>query len=222
MSNYSEHIARCNAFCQASPENTARMLHFVVATIQQGLETVPVILESFEEEGTSSRFAFGSKRQALKYISEHSETVYADALKARNDPIHLMKVFLRVPGLGTVKAGFACQLFANLVGCLDVHNIKLYSIPRALLRSPKELKTERAQLKRISKYVSYCERLGGSETLWRNWCDYKASLQPLNWDDAGLSVSLFHFECLTNSYQHNIPDLFDVDYRASFVIQSET
>ena len=159
----------------------------------------------------------GSASHGLDYLRDNAATLYADAMEARDNPDALLEVFLRVPGLGLAKAGFACQLFAGIVGCLDTHNIKLYGVPMSTLSYNKNAKRDETKARRRQAYLALCERIGGSEKLWRAWCEYKASIAPGNWDNGGESVSALHVECLRREYRHNVPDLFtDTDDRPRF------
>jgi hypothetical protein len=210
-----KHMTACRQFAQADPANLERTLQFVLATIQQQLETVPGILQDFAEHGRRSPFAFGSKAKGLDFIAEQRDTLFEAAHLAKSDPDQLLAVFLTVPGLGLVKAGFACQLFAGSVGCLDVHNVKLYGLPANSLAFRKTL-SEDTQARKRRDYVGMCRSLGGSIELWARWCDYKASLQPDNWERGGWSVSKFHIECLTNEFDHNILAFIDSDIERGF------
>lgn len=205
---YQRHIAACNEFAQTSPDNLQRTTLFVLATIQQQLETVPDILQSFIDIGAESMYAFGSKKRGIRYVQKHAKTLYCDAMAARGDDDALLKIFLRVPGLGLVKSGFVCQLFNNQVGCLDVHNIKMYDIAANVIKYNKKLKRSESRQAARRRYIEACHTLGGSAKLWAKWCAYKASLRPVNWDKAGESVSHLHIECLTGEYTHSVPDLF--------------
>ena len=55
---YSNHIIACNDFAQACAENFKRSALFVLATVQQQLETVPVALTDIIDKGIGSRFAW--------------------------------------------------------------------------------------------------------------------------------------------------------------------
>ena len=214
MNIYSQDIAECNAFCQDSPENTRRMLLFVVATIQQQLETVPAILDSLEQDGPQSMWAFGFKRDSVAYINANYVRVHNDAIAQASYAADLLAVFHRVPGLGLVKAGFAAQLFANQIGCIDRHNVTLYGIPLSALRCDKVL-TQRTQVTKRKRYIALCDGLGGSAVLWSQWCDYLARMRPVNWG-SGREVSQFHYECLSGEYTHSVPELFDADYTRDY------
>lgn len=192
------------------------MIRFVLATIQQHLEAVPDIIASFEELGAGSPFAFGSKRRGLTYLHENMEAIYWDAMCALDDDEQLMSVFLRVPGLGLVKAGFACQLFAGRVGCLDVHNIRMYDIPMSVLRYSKKSSVAALE-KNIRIYTEMCHRLGGPVTLWGRWCEYKADVSPsVNWPAGAESVSVLHVEACSGSWWHTLPQFMLFDEQPRF------
>lgn len=212
---YRTDIADCNAHAQASPDNFLRAAFFVLATIQQQLETVPVAVSSIIDSGIASRFAWGNKKRGIAYLHANFETLHADAIKVKNNPCELMAVFLRVPGLGLVKAGFLCQIFSGLVGCIDSHNIKLYDIPLSVLRLTKKEKPE-TQARKIQKYVALCDGLGGAVLLWSAWCDFVANLRPKNWANGG-EVSRFHFDVISGIETGEIVDLFSgVDFAPKF------
>jgi hypothetical protein len=106
-----------------------------------------------------------------------------------------MRVFLRVPGLGLPKAGFMCQLCAGLVGCMDVHNIKLYGLNPNVLKLPKTLKNPAKVIEKIAVYVELCHGYG-TEMLWNSWCEY-LSTKSVHWVD-GFHVSEVHYTYLTS------------------------
>ena len=215
MKLYKTDIADCNAHVQACPDNFLRAAFFVLATIQQQLETVPVAVSSFETSGNASRFAWGCKKRGIDYLNANFETLHTDAINCKTSPCELMAVFLRVPGLGLVKAGFLCQIFSGLVGCIDSHNIKLYKIPLSALRLTKKEKPE-TQARKIAEYVSLCDGLGGAVFLWSAWCNFVAALRPNNWDN-GAAVSRFHFDVISGTETGAIVDLFTgIEYAPRF------
>lgn len=211
--NYQDHIAQCNQLAQGSPANLVRAITFALATIQQQLETVPDIVQDFEAVGSASRFAFGSKAKGLDWLAVNGDQLYRDAMSNLDNPRELLRVFLQCPGLGLVKAGFTSQLISGHVGCLDVHNIRMYSIPMASLRYSYPKSTELQQTK-AQAYVDLCQGLGGSVALWANWCHYVAQKRPGNWSN-GLAVSQLHVDCLAGRYMP--ADLYsNVDFEPRF------
>jgi hypothetical protein len=202
---YSNDIYDCNEYAQASPENLHRCAVFVLATIQQQLELTPIAVADMLEQGVASRFAWGAKKRGLMYLDANIEQMYRDAIRFRNRPADLLEVFLRVPGFALVKAGFLCQIFAGSVGCIDVHNVKIYGVPLAATRYA-PAKPDTLTRKR-ERYVELCLGLGGAHALWSRWCDYVANLRPNNWID-GAEVSRFHFEVVSGIETGAIVDLF--------------
>jgi hypothetical protein len=212
---YYEDIRACNQYAQASPENFKRCALFVLATVQQQLETVPAALSDICELGTASRFAWGYKIKGVEFVEKNYRGLYINAMRARGNPVHLMEIFLQVPGLALVKAGFLCQVFAGEVGCIDTHNVKLYNIPLSALRYRYE-HSEKHRAACVERYVKLCEGLGGAHVLWSRWCDYVAALRPFNWTD-GAEVSRFHLDVVNGTENGEIVDLFsDVEYEPTF------
>jgi len=91
------------------------------------------------------------------------------------------------------KAGFLCQLCAGLVGCIDIHNIRMYNIDPKTLTLSKTVKSPAIRRKRIENYVDLCHTIG-TETLWNTWCDF-LSTKSKRWVD-GNHVSEVHYTFL--------------------------
>ena len=212
---YQDDIRACNAYAQRDADALNRSALFVLATIQQLLETVPVALTDMVERGVLSRFAWGHKAKGVEYLAAHNAEFYRAAIAARDDPVELLHVFLHVPGFALVKAGFLCQIFAGSVGCIDLHNVKIYGVSIGDVRYRLECKPATLAKKRV-QYVALCESLGGAAPLWSRWCDYVATLRPKNWAD-GAEVSKFHIDVITGLETGAIVDLFtDVEYEPTF------
>ncbi len=216
---YSRDIVLCNAYAQENPDNFRRCALFVLATVQQQLESVPLALTDICELGTASRFAWGSKSKGVTFLDENYAALWATALSLvrRGDVEALLTEFLRIPGMALVKAGFLCQIFNGTVGCIDTHNIKLYDIPLGALRYGYTASAE-CNAAKVTRYVELCNGLGGAHALWSRWCDYVAALRPNNWTD-GAEVSQFHVDVITGIETGAITDLFsDVEFKPTFKI----
>ena len=212
---YSRDIVLCNEYAQENAENFKRCALFVLATVQQQLETVPVALTDICELGAASRFAWGNKAKGVTYLDENYQALFDDARARKSDDVILMDLFLQIPGMALVKAGFLCQIFAGTVGCIDTHNIKLYNIPVSALRYRYENSAE-CNAAKVRRYVELCSGLGGAHALWSRWCDYVAALRPFNWTD-GAEVSQFHLDVITGRESGAITDLFsDIEYEPKF------
>ena len=115
----------------------------VVLSIQQPWLSVGDQMADVKQNGLDSKFLWGNKRKAYTYITKRKDFIHNQYLavinsnKSDDDKAYsLMNIFLRVDGLGMVKAGFVCQLSAGLVGCIDLHNIRLYGIDERVLKLP--------------------------------------------------------------------------------------
>ena len=197
---YINHAKAIQDYAKQSSNNLVDVITMVVLSIQQPWLSVGGQMADVKENGLDSKFLWGNKRKAYTYITKRKDFIHNQYLavinsnKSDNDKAYsLMNIFLRVEGLGMVKAGFVCQLSAGLVGCIDLHNIRLYGIDEKVLKLPKSLKTKKLRDDRINKYISICHNIG-TENLWDTWCDYLSTKSP-KWSD-GFEVSKVHYDYL--------------------------
>lgn len=197
---YINHAKAIQDYAKQSSNNLVDVITMVVLSIQQPWLSVGDQMADVKENGLDSKFLWGNKRKAYTYITKRKDFIHNQYLavinsnKSDNDKAYsLMNIFLRVEGLGMVKAGFVCQLSAGLVGCIDLHNIRLYGIDEKVLKLPKSLKTKKLRDDRINKYISICHNIG-TENLWDTWCDYLSTKSP-KWSD-GFEVSKVHYDYL--------------------------
>lgn len=192
--SYYDDMCEIRDACQSDAKHLRDALYFVTASIRTQFSAVAGQLHDIHQRGADSKHLWGFKGESWEYITANYDQLHTDALTAinRGTDVDLMRVFLRVPGLGLAKAGFACQLFSGRVGCIDTHNIKLYGVSESVLRMPKSL-TELTQLRKIEAYIDLCARCGGSQNLWGAWCDLIAHRQAKHFED-GARVSRHHVE----------------------------
>lgn len=197
---YITHAKAIQNYAKQSSDNLVDVITMVVLSIQQPWLSVGDQMADVKQNGLDSKFLWGNKRKAYTYITKRKDFIYNQYLavinsnKSDDDKAYsLMNIFLRVEGLGMVKAGFVCQLSAGLVGCIDLHNIRLYGIDEKVLKLPKSLKTKTLRDDRINKYISICHNIG-TENLWDTWCDYLSTKSP-KWSD-GFEVSKVHYDYL--------------------------
>lgn len=206
---YKTHAIACQQYAQRSAENMSDVVLMVVLSIQQNWLGVGDQLADVRKNKSESRFLWGNKANTYRYLQTHKHKMYGQVMAVINSKqtdqkkAHsLMKIFLRVDGLGVPKAGFACQLTAGFVGCMDVHNIKMYGLdPKAfsLAKNPKTNKGLLANTQKILAYISLCEEYG-TENLWNSWCSFLATKSP-KWQD-GNHVSEVHYTYLTGEYSN--------------------
>lgn len=197
---YINHAKAIQDYAKQSSNNLVDVITMVVLSIQQPWLSVGDQMADVKQNGLDSKFLWGNKRKAYTYITKRKDFIHNQYLavinssKSDDDKAYsLMNIFLRVEGLGMVKAGFVCQLSAGLVGCIDLHNIRLYGIDEKVLKLPKSLKTKKLKDDRINKYISICHNIG-TENLWDTWCDYLSTKSP-KWSD-GFEVSKVHYDYL--------------------------
>tara|TARA_R110000803_G_scaffold44909_1_gene94841 strand:+ start:194 stop:811 length:618 start_codon:yes stop_codon:yes gene_type:complete len=198
---YKQHATKVQSYAQRSADNMADVCLMVSLSIQQNWLGVGDMLTDVRVNKIGSRFLWGFKADTYSYIMTHKHKIYGQ-MKAvinsnksdKDKAVSLMRVFLRVPGLGLPKAGFMCQLCVGLVGCMDVHNIKLYGLNENALKLPKSLKNPTKITEKIENYVKLCHDYG-TELLWDSWCE-NLSTKSVKWVD-GFHVSEVHYTYLT-------------------------
>jgi len=204
--HYRKDGVNCQEYAQVSADNMMQVILMVVLSIQQNWLGVGEQLKDVRLNGAESRFLWGNKIKTYEYLQANSHQLYADAMAAinsgdsdRDKARALMEVFLRVDGLGIPKAGFTCQLMAGLVGCMDVHNIRLYRLDikdLSLSKNPKTSKGVDANNKKVWAYIDVCHDIG-TESLWDIWCDLLAT-KSKHWK-SGAHVSAVHYSYLTDA-----------------------
>ena len=195
----------CQQYSQQSPDNMADMVLMVALSIQQNWLSVGGQMIDVRKYGMHSKFLWGNKIKTYEYLRDNSSQLYADAMAVinsdrsdRDKARSLMEVFLRVTGLGIPKAGFVCQLMAGLVGCMDVHNIRMYGLDiksLSLAKNPKTSKGIDANNRKVVAYIDMCHDIG-TEKMWNDWCNFLAT-KSKKWRD-GSHVSAVHYSYLTN------------------------
>ena len=205
---FRNHNSKIKSFSQRNADNLALVILMVSLSIQQKWSRVGHMLSSVKREKKDSIYVWGNKAATYDYVSTHKHfmygqmratmnSFYSDDLKA----FKLMKIFLRIDGLGIAKSGFVCQLVSGLVGCMDVHNIKTYDIDPNSLVLNKNLISKRGienNEKKIKQYIKLCHDYG-TENLWNSWCSMIADKYPKDFVDAS-HVSELHYTYLTGEY----------------------
>jgi len=192
---YNIHAIKVQEFSQQTADNLVDVILMVLLSIQQNWLSVGIQLQDVKENREASKFLWGNKRKAYNYITTNKHFMFGQFKAVLNSKQTdeqkadaLMKIFLRVPGLGLVKAGFVCQLAAGLVGCIDLHNIRIYSIDEKALKISSKMSAA-LQAEKRKKYITLCHAIG-TENLWNNWCNHLATKSD-KWRD-GNHVSEVH------------------------------
>ena len=197
---YDIHAKNIQKYAEINANNLANVITMVVLSIQQDWRSVGKQLLDVREHGLDSRFLWGNKKQTYKFLESRKHILFSQFKAVLNSnktdsekALSLMQIFLRVPGLGLAKAGFVCQLAAGLVGCIDVHNIRLYGIDPNHLKVSMKVKNKELVKTKINNYINICHAIG-TEKLWNNWCEY-LSTKNKTWRD-GFHVSEVHEQYL--------------------------
>jgi hypothetical protein len=197
---YKVHAKAVQDYSRLSSDNLADVILMVVLSIQQPWYSVGEQLKDVKKLGRDSRFIWGNKIKTYDSLQCKKGFIYSQYLAVLNSSksdddkaLSLMNVFLQIDGLGLAKAGFVCQLTAGLVGCIDVHNIRMYNIPKKDLSFSKSIKSKALKDKKISNYVSVCHDIG-TENLWDTWCSFLAT-KSKKFED-GFHVSKVHYDFL--------------------------
>lgn len=133
--------------------------------------------------------AFGYKMKGIPEVWSNRRTIYDNVMKFmdRNNPdtVGCFKYFIdNITGLKATKAGFCVQIMFGKLGCIDMHNLNLYSAyaklhnKRKLYRDLDPKKVLGSQAKSTEHYLSVLEQLEkeGANTvkLWDIWVNYVA------------------------------------------------
>ena len=200
---YNIHAKAVQDYSRLSSDNLSDVILMVVLSIQQPWYAVGNQLKDVKKLGRDSRFIWGNKIKTFDSLQSKKDFIYSQYLAVLNSSksdddraLSLMNVFLQIDGLGLAKAGFVCQLTAGLVGCIDVHNIRMYNIPQKDLAFSKSIKSKALKNKKISNYISVCHTIG-TENLWDTWCLSLATKK--NKFKNGYHVSKVHIDFLNNA-----------------------
>jgi hypothetical protein len=200
---YKIHAKAVQDYSRLSSDNLSDVILMVVLSIQQPWYSVGEQLKDVKKLGRDSRFIWGNKIKTFDSLQAKKDFIYSQYLAVLNSSkpdderaLSLMNVFLQIDGLGLAKAGFVCQLTAGLVGCIDVHNIRMYNIPKKDLAFSKSIKSKALKDKKISNYVSVCHDIG-TENLWDTWCSFLAT-KSKKFED-GFHVSKVHYDFLQSA-----------------------
>jgi hypothetical protein len=228
LSGYARHIGAIQNFARSSPDNFAQVLMFSPLSANtpfakhwDNFYVLMMILKHFypnkvtREQLEHAVDSFSDKYHKLahtiggwkletiaKVWSERHELFHElNSLAAQGDDVALIRRLIQLPGVQPVKAGFIAQLLWGRAGCIDTHNIDIYSKvfpdleragafgkPTAELepgegqKDPWQAKggSEAATTEKIKKYtglLGQLEKRGiGSQQLWDVWVDFVESM----------------------------------------------
>ena len=193
---YKTDAAKMARHASRSPAGLTDLITFALLTIQQPLQTVERQFADVREHGAASKYLFGSKREGFAYAVEHADMLHAALMSAiaTDDIVGAIDLIALVPGLGTVKSAFVCQMAGLNIGCLDRHNLARLGLKEDAFKLPKTLLPETRRAK-IAEYVRYTQSICNAEAWWNDWCSIVAGRRgsPLKTAQA---VSRFHCQAI--------------------------
>jgi len=154
---------------------------------------------SIKAEGIHSKWVSNTKAQGIEYAKANAqrlhEEINAIAQQYGKDTIdgaqEAVDLFVSIPSIGMVKAGFIAQMCGFEVACLDRHNIRMLGLSETALLLNKKVKPE-LRKRKIRDYVKLCRRKG-AEYWWNTWCNYVADKGGMNKSlPTGDVVSKYH------------------------------
>jgi hypothetical protein len=143
----------------------------VVFTIRTQTNVVADQLLSFATG--DQRYVYMSRGDIVAAIRDNLHVPIFRRVRAAmvvGDTAGALLALTELPGLGLVKAGFVIQMIWQSVGCLDTRNIKEFGLDVSRFNLTKSHLSDTVKRERAEEYIAECERLGGAEYLWDNWC----------------------------------------------------
>jgi hypothetical protein len=183
----------------STPDGLYDIVEFTLCTINMPLSRVIQQRVSIRAEGVQSKWVSSTKALGIEYAKANAQRLHQEinaiAQQYGKDTIdgaqEAVDLFVAIPSIGMVKAGFIAQMCGFEVACLDRHNIRMLGLPETALLLNKKVKPELRRSK-IRSYVKLCRRKG-AEYWWNTWCNYVAEKGGMNKSlPTGDAVSKYH------------------------------
>jgi len=193
LQTYRDDMNACAAHGRASADGLRDVVRFVVSTIGIRFAFVHDRMHAIRE-GDWSRVRNASMVQrATQYVDAYRHDLYR-RLQQCETRVDVIALFVEVPGLDTIKAGFVAQLLGYDVGCMDTHNLKRFQLT-AQAFTTSGLRTVEKRREKIAHYCDVCDRVGGAVYLWASWCELIAAKYPQHFCD-GADASRRHAQLI--------------------------
>ena len=203
----------------ASPAGLYDVIEFTLCTINMPLSRVIQQRISIKAEGIHSKWVSSTKAQGIEYAKSNifhlHEAINAIAPRYGLDTIdgaqEAVDLFVAIPSIGMVKAGFIAQMCGFEVACLDRHNVRMLGLSEDSLLLNKKVKPELRRHK-IRNYVKLCRRKG-AEYWWNTWCNYVADKGGMNKSlPTGDAVSKYHVTAIKSDFNPYIREEYSDAY----------
>jgi len=177
---------------------------FTLTTIQAGLSTCKGAMTKVRVDGLNANCLWGKKADGLAYARANADRLYSETYKiiktyGYDDPegcTEAILLYMAIPNIGMVKAGFICQQLGFNTACLDTHNLRRLGMSPSSTKISAKASPELIR-KKVSAYVLLCIDKGGAKYWWDSWCNFVAGNSANRSLPTGKLVSNFHVECVT-------------------------
>ena len=158
---------------QASERYFPGIVAFVALTIQQPFYKMPAFVPDVARYGVRSRYMPAGKAVAFEYARANKTALHLAARafsSGESDLTALLLEYLRIPGIGLIKASFLAQLTVGDGACMDTVNLQRMGWSYDSLRMHKE-KGLKHWHRRIENYNAAWRAQGDSAFWWQTWCE---------------------------------------------------
>ena len=181
--------------CESDPKCTREAMSFVSRSIRNHFSRLSKITDEERSLGIQApSLKQKIKRDAFEYIHANYKQLHKDIFDPDLSLAEKILSVSSIPGIGIVKAGFVLQLCIGKVGWLDTHNLRMFGFSDSAFKFSKTT-TRNTALAKARLYIETCEKLGGSEFLWDNWCEFIAAKYPKHFTSAD-QVSQMHVDLI--------------------------
>jgi hypothetical protein len=190
---YAQHQPIISKYASRGPQELANVCRFVLATIRCSF---PDAVHAYRQERATGQrnpaAFFGTKHEGLDWIERNEAYLWGEFVECGFDAERLVALFVQIPGIGLVKAGFIAQLTRGVSGCIDTHNLQRFGMAYGDVKFNKEAGPN-TRARKIAKYNRVVHALGGTETLWDEWCAYVGKAQGYG---SAEQVSAMHLQVI--------------------------
>jgi hypothetical protein len=219
LSGYATHIGAIQSYAHSSPENMAQVLMFSPLSANTNFakhwdnfqalmmilkyefpqtvtkEQINQAVKSFNTKYHNLSFSISNwKLDTIAYIWSNKDSLFHELnqLAKGGDDIKLMHRLIEIPGVQAIKAGFIIQLLWGRAGCIDTHNIDIYSkvfpdleFPNAAemeddddtSKPPKDPWKNKGGVEKYMGLLGQLDKRGiGTKQLWDVWVDFVESM----------------------------------------------
>lgn len=195
---YANHQPIIQAYAHSSPQALATVCAMAILPIRRPFFDIPADTDDWRDgRAEENGVLYGWKSGAVEYINRNADAIawHCGVAMLHGGPDSLVEYLATLPGLGLVKGGFVAQMVRGVSGCVDSINAALFGIGRKTFDNTVKPRSPATRERNVIKYNALVERLGGTETLWNEWCAHQAKKAPQRYASA-FAVSAMHLEAL--------------------------